>query len=408
MKRTAAAQRITNDGPSMKIVIAPDSFKESLTAAEACEAIARGLRAVLPDAILDKCPMADGGEGTVDALVTATNGTFQRTTVAGPLGEPVAARWGLLGQTGPLPPAGTTPGPGGPPTAVLEMAAASGLPLVPVEKRNPLKTTTLGTGQLIRAALDHGVRRIILGIGGSATTDGGAGCAQALGARFLDAHGRVLPDGACGETLAQIARIDLSRFDPRIAATDILVACDVDNPLCGPRGAAAVYGPQKGATPEIVRQLDEGLAHFADVIARDLGKDVRNIPGAGAAGGLGAGLLAFCGAAIRPGVEIVIDAVRLRERLLGADLLITGEGRLDRQSMMGKLIAGVGRTAREAGVPVVALVGSVGEGAEAALAVLQSYLCITPPGTPLPEALSRAAEHLEASARSFIRHWTAS
>jgi len=391
----------------MKIVIAPDSFKESLTAAEVCEAIARGLRAVLPDAVLDKCPMADGGEGTVDALVAATNGTFQRTTVAGPLGEPVAAGWGLLGRTGPLPPDGTTPGPGGPLTAVLEMAAASGLPLVPVEKRNPLKTTTLGTGQLIRAALDHGVRRIILGIGGSATTDGGAGCAQALGARFLDAHGRVLPNGACGETLAQIARIDLSRFDPRIAATDILVACDVDNPLCGPRGAAAVYGPQKGATPEIVRQLDEGLAHFADVIARDLGKDVRNVPGAGAAGGLGAGLLAFCGAAIRPGVEIVIDAVRLRERLIGADLLITGEGRLDRQSMMGKLIAGVGRAARAAGVPVVALVGSVGEGADAALAVLQSYLCITPPGTPPPEALARAAEHLEASARSFIRHWTA-
>ncbi|HOW19372.1 MAG TPA: glycerate kinase, partial [Phycisphaerae bacterium] len=356
----------------MKIVIAPDSFKESLTAAEVCEAIARGLRAVLPDAVLDKCPMADGGEGTVDALVAATNGTYEHTTVAGPLGEPVTAVWGLLGtmrasapqadvragappgKTAPIPPTGPTGEPGQSPTAVLEMAAASGLPLVPVEKRNPLKTTTLGTGQLIRAALDRGVTRIILGIGGSATTDGGAGCVQALGARFLDARGRALPDGACGETLAQIARIDLARFDPRVASTEIVVACDVDNPLCGPRGAAVVYGPQKGATPEIVRQLDEGLAHFADVIARDLGKDVRNIPGAGAAGGLGAGLLAFCGAAIRPGVEIVIDAVRLRERLVGADLLITGEGRLDRQSMMGKLIAGVGRAARDAGVPAVA------------------------------------------------------
>lgn len=377
----------------MRIVIAPDSFKESLTAEQVCDAIAAGLRAVLPDAILDKCPMADGGEGTVDALVTATDGTFELTTVSGPLGEPVAARWGMLGR-------------GAVPTAVLEMAAASGLPLVPPEKRDPLKTTTFGTGQLLRAALDHGAKKILIGIGGSATTDGGAGCAQALGARLLDADGRALPDRASGETLEKVAGIDLSRFDPRVATTEIVVACDVTNPLCGPRGAAAVYGPQKGATPEMVRCLDENLAHFADVIARDIGKDVRDIPGAGAAGGLGAGLVAFCHATTRPGVEIVIDAVHLRERLAGADLVITGEGRLDRQSMMGKLIAGVGRAGQLAGVPVVALVGSVGEGADAALEVLAEYRCITPPQTPIREALTRAAVFLQMSAESFIRDWT--
>jgi glycerate kinase len=408
----------------MKIVIASDSFKESLTAGQACDAIARGLRSVLPDATIDECPMADGGEGTVEALVTATGGTFETTTVIGPLGEPITARWGMLGPGAAATPPLHKGGVGGveppsaaldpqgprtvhlePPTAVLEMAAASGLPLVPPDKRNPLKTTTFGTGQLIRAALDRSARRLIIGIGGSATTDGGAGCVQALGTRFVDANGRILPDGAAGETLAKIARIDVTQFDPRVATTEIVVACDVDNPLCGPRGAAPVYSPQKGATPDMVRQLDENLAHFADVIARDLGKDVRNLRGAGAAGGLGAGLLAFCGAAIRPGVEIVIEAVRLRDRLNGADLLITGEGRIDRQSMMGKLIAGVARAAKAAGVPAVALVGSLGEGADAALEVLEGYHCITPAGTPLPEALARASEFLETSAASFIRNW---
>lgn len=378
----------------MRIVVAPDSFKESLSAGQVCDAIEAGIRAARPDAIIDKCPMADGGEGTVDALVAATGGTIESTVVPGPLGEPVAARWGILGGSE----TGST-------TAVIEMAAASGLPLVPPEKRNPLKTTTYGTGQLIRAALDHGAARILVGIGGSATTDGGAGCAQALGVRFLDADNHVLHDGAAGEMLARVARIDMSQRDPRIAQTKILIACDVDNPLCGPRGSAAVYGPQKGATPDVVRRLDANLAQFADVIARDLGRDVREIPGAGAAGGLGAGLLAFCGAQMRRGVEVVIEAVRLHERLAGADLVITGEGRLDRQSMMGKLIAGVGRAGKAAGVPVVAMVGSTGEGAETALGVLETYHVVTPAGTPLPDAFARAAEFLRKATETFMRNW---
>ncbi len=392
----------------MRIVIAPDSFKESLTAPQVCDAIAAGIRAVWPDAVIDTCPMADGGEGTVDALVVATGGTLLTTTVCGPLRDSVPARWGILGcGEGKAEPHSTGEGSdvGERATAVIEMAAASGLPLVPRDRRNPLKTTTFGTGQLIRAALDRGIRRIIVGIGGSATTDGGAGCAQALGIRFLDAAGRVLPDGMAGGDLTRIARIDVSRIDPRIAATEFVVACDVDNPLCGPRGAAAVYGPQKGATPTMVRELDDNLARLADLIARDLGRNVRDVPGAGAAGGLGAGLLAFCGATMRPGVEIVIEAVRLGERLAGADLLLTGEGRIDRQSMMGKLIAGVGRSGKAAGVPVVAFVGAVGEGADAALELLHSYHCITPSATPLPDALANAAVFLRGAAESFARAW---
>ncbi|MBN1490227.1 MAG: glycerate kinase [Phycisphaerae bacterium] len=373
----------------MKIVLAPDSFKESLTAAAVCEAIAEGLRSVLPDAVIDKCPVADGGEGTVDALVAATGGAFESTEVAGPLGEPVVARWGMLGDASA--------------TAVLEMAAASGLAMVPPAKRDPLKTTTFGTGQLIRAAMDRGAKRLVVGIGGSATTDGGMGCAQAFGIRFLDADGRALADRAGGADLARIERIDVSGLDPRIGEVEILVACDVDNPLCGPRGAAAVYGPQKGATPEAVRQLDANLAHLAGVVQRDLGIDIRSFPGAGAAGGLGAGLVGFLNGVIRPGIEIVIEAVRLAERLVGADLLITGEGRLDRQSVMGKVIAGVGGAARRAEVPAIALVGSVGEGAGETLAVLDAYVSIVNRPMPLDEALSDAAALLRDTAAQVGR-----
>lgn len=372
----------------MKIVICPDSFKESLSAREACEAIARGMRRVRPDARIDLIPMADGGEGTVEALVTATGGTMRRTTVLGPLGEPVEAAWGMTG------------GDGG--TAVLEMAAASGLPLVPSEMRDPERTTTYGTGQLIRAALDAGAAKILLGIGGSATHDGGTGAAQAVGVRFLDEHGAALPDGLCGGRLGDIARIDLSGRDPRMGRTPILVACDVDNPLCGERGAAAVYGPQKGATPEQVERLDRNLAHLADLIERDLSRNIRDFPGAGAAGGLGAGLVAFFDATLEPGVQLVMNAVRFAERIAGADLVITGEGKLDDQSMMGKVIAGVGRAAREAGVPAIALVGTTGEGADAALELLERYHVITPPEMSTPEALARAAELLEAAAAASV------
>jgi glycerate kinase len=328
--------------PNMKITIAPDSFKGSLTALEVCEAVADGLAAY--DARLEcvSVPMADGGEGTVQSLVDATGGQLRSVTVSGPLGEPVAATYGLLGDGA---------------TAVIEMAAASGLPLVPPAQRNPLHTTTAGTGELIRAALDAGARQFIIGIGGSATNDAGLGLAAALGARLLDAAGReVSPTGG---GLSDLATIDLSGFDDRIAQARFRVACDVDNPLFGPLGAAHVYGPQKGATPEIVARLDDGLRRFAEVARRDLSADIADLPGAGAAGGLGAGLVALCGATLEPGVRIVIETVGLRDRMRGSDLCLTGEGRLDRQTAFGKTPKGVADVARELGVPCVALAGSV-------------------------------------------------
>lgn len=372
----------------MKIILAPDSFKESLTSEEACQAMQRGIRRVLPDAEFDAIPMADGGEGTVSALVSATGGRFMATRVSGPLGERIAARWGLLRDGG---------------SAVIEMASASGLVLVPEPQRDPTRTTTFGTGELIRAALDHDVEEILVGLGGSATTDGGTGAAQAVGVRFLDERGEPLNEGLTGGDLRRIHRVDMSARDPRITTTRIRVACDVDNPLCGPRGAAAIYGPQKGATAEQVRQLDEGLAHLAEVIQRDLGHGVLEIAGAGAAGGFGAGLIAFFGATLEPGVRMVMDAVRFQKRIAGADLLITGEGRLDRQSMMGKVIDGVGHAGRDAGVPVVALAGAIGEGADDVLAVLEAYHCITPEGTKPYDAFARAAEHLERAAADLVR-----
>lgn len=373
----------------MRLLIAPDSFKESLTAVEAAGAIARGVGAAAPGVEVVCVPMADGGEGTVEAMVSATGGAFHTRVVTGPLGEPVEARWGMMG--------------GAAPAAVIEMSAASGLALVPSARRNPTLTTTYGTGELIRAALDAGAERILLGIGGSATTDGGAAVAQALGAQFFDAGGQTILGHLSGGRLAEIARIDLTGLDARLAHVAIDVACDVTNPLCGPNGSAAVFGPQKGATPEQVRLLDGGLAHLARVIERDLGVDVLEVPGAGAAGGLGAGMLAFFNARLRRGIELVIEATRLREQLKGVDLVITGEGRLDGQSMMGKVIAGVAGAAREAGVPVIALVGCVGPGAEASLSLLESYHAITPAGMPLTNALAQASSLLEKTAADVIR-----
>lgn len=326
----------------MKIIIAPDSFKGSLTALEVCEAAREGALRALPAAEILTVPMADGGEGTVQSLVDATGGRLVTATVTGPLGEPVQANYGLLGDGE---------------TAVIEMAAASGLPLVPPDLRNPLNTTTYGTGELIKAALDAGAQKLIVGIGGSATTEAGLGMAAALGARLLDEGGdEIEPTGA---GLARLSRIDLSGFDPRVRAAQIRVACDVDNPLYGPSGAAHVYGPQKGASPEVVEQLDLGLQRFAKVAQRDLGVDVAQVPGAGAAGGLGAGLVAFCGATLEPGVKIVIDTVGLRAKMQHADLCLTGEGRIDYQTAFGKTCKGVADVAGEAGVPVLAFGGSV-------------------------------------------------
>jgi len=326
----------------LKIVIAPDSFKGSLTALEVCEAAARGIEAIDPSFEIVQVPMADGGEGTVQSLVDATGGRLVTNTVTGPLGEPVEAVYGLLGDGD---------------SAVIEMAAASGLPLVPDDRRDPLKTTTFGTGELIAAAIDQGRRKLIVGIGGSATTDAGAGMAQALGIRLLDRSGEQIRFG--GAELARLATIEMTEADPRLRDTEIRVACDVDNPLYGERGAAYVYGPQKGASREDVKVLDANLRHVADVVQRDLGLDVRDLPGAGAAGGLGAGLVAFCGAALEPGVEIVVDAVDLPGCMRGADLCLTGEGAIDSQTAFGKTPAGVTSVARREGVPVIALAGGV-------------------------------------------------
>jgi glycerate 2-kinase len=371
----------------MRVVVAPDSFKGSASATAVAEAMARGVRAVFPEAEVRAVPIADGGEGTVEAMVAGTGGRTVETRVTGPLGEPVLARWGVLGDGA---------------TAVVEMAAASGLPLVPPERRDPRLTTTRGTGELLRAALDAGFRKVILGIGGSATNDGGAGLARALGIRFLDAAGRELAEG--GAALAGLERIDLSGADPRLSGLELLVACDVDNPLTGPRGASAVYGPQKGATPATVAELDQALGQFAGVAARATGRDVAGVAGAGAAGGLGAGLLFFTPARLRPGVEIVLEAAGFEALVRGAALVLTGEGRTDAQTAMGKAPVGVAAVARRQGVPVICLSGGLGEGAEEVLARGVDALCgIVPGPMPLDQAMREAPQLVEAAAARACR-----
>ncbi len=335
----------------MRVLVAPDSYKGSVSAIGVARAMARGIRQVFPDAEVIEIPIADGGEGTVDALLAATGGQALRHRVQGPLCQPVDAGWGILGDKR---------------TAVIEMAAASGLPLLPLEQRDPRLTCTYGSGQLITAALDAGLRKIIIGIGGSATNDGGAGMARALGVRFTDADGNDLPAG--GAALSRLQRIDLSRIDPRLAETEIDVACDVDNPLCGPRGASTVFGPQKGATPAMVGELDAALARLADLAHLATGRDVAMTAGSGAAGGLGAGLRWFTPAQLRPGVEIVLDAVGFTDLLQGAAFVITGEGQTDFQTAFGKAPLGVAKAAKKFGVPVYCLSGGLGQGANDVLA----------------------------------------
>jgi glycerate kinase len=335
----------------LRIVVAPDSYKGSVSALGVAQAMERGILRVFPAAEVRKIPVADGGEGTVEALVTATGGQMRQAAVTNPLGDRITAHWGVLGDGR---------------TAVIEMAAASGLPLLAVEKRDPRRATTYGTGELIRAALDSGLRRIIIGIGGSATNDGGAGMARALGVRFTTDDGSELPEG--GAALAELRHIDMKGLDPRLQETEITVACDVDNPLCGPRGASAVFGPQKGATPAMVTELDLALGHFS-ACARDVtGRDVAGLPGAGAAGGLGAGLLFFTSAKLRPGVEIVLDAVDFSEVVKEAAFVITGEGRTDFQTAFGKAPVGVAKVAKQFNVPVFCLSGGLGEGSDDVLA----------------------------------------
>ncbi|MEC0664789.1 glycerate kinase [Priestia flexa] len=373
----------------MKIVIAPDSFKESLSALEVAEAVEKGFKQVLPQANYVKVPMADGGEGTVQSLVDATDGEIISKTVTGPLGEPVEAFFGILGTKR---------------TAVIEMAAASGLHLVPPAKRNPLMTTTKGTGELISAALDYGVNHIIIGIGGSATNDGGAGMAKALGAQLLDAEGNEILDG--GGALGNLAFINLSTLDSRLQHVKIEVACDVDNPLTGERGASAIFGPQKGATPEMVALLDRNLRHYAAVLERDLGQKIDDVPGAGAAGGLGAGMLAFLQAELKRGVDIVIEATNLLEAVRDADVVITGEGKIDGQTIYGKTPIGVAKTAKKHGIPVIGIAGNIGADSHVVYEHgIDALFSIVPGVTTLENAFANASDYVEKTAMNVAAVW---
>ncbi|MFZ5937467.1 glycerate kinase [Pseudomonas sp. HS6-2] len=373
----------------MKIVIAPDSFKDSLDAAGVARAIALGLGEALPAAELVECPMADGGEGTMEAIVAASHGELRRLTVRGPLGERVEAGWGWLAESR---------------TAVIEMAQASGIQLVPSGQRDACRSSTWGTGELIAAALAAGAQRIVLAIGGSATNDGGSGMLRALGLRLLDAGGQALEEG--GLALARLAHIDASDLDPRLAEVQVDVAADVDNPLCGANGASAIFGPQKGANPEQVQALDQALGHFADHCAQLLGKDVRDFPGCGAAGGMGFAAKAFMGARFRPGVEVVAELAGLDALVQGADLVITGEGRFDAQTLRGKTPMGVARVAKRHGVPVVVLAGTLGEGYQQLYAhgIDAAFALANGPMT-LEQACANAAQLLQDRAGDIARVW---
>ena len=368
----------------MKIVIAPDSYKESVSALEVATAIELGFREIWPEADYVKIPVADGGEGTVEAMVAAMQGHLVHVDVTGPLGNTIQAFYGLSGDER---------------TAFIEMAAASGLEQVPANLRDPLKTTSWGTGELIRHALDAGVEHIIIGIGGSATNDGGAGMVQALGARLLDAQDEDIAHGAMG--LESLTRIDISQLDPRLAGCRIEVACDVTNPLTGKEGASVVFGPQKGATAEMIPRLDRALTHYAQLIARDLDVNVLELAGGGAAGGMGAALYAFCGAQLRRGIEIVTDALRLDACVADADLVVTGEGRIDSQTIHGKVPVGVAKIAKRYNKPVIGIAGSltadVGvvhqHGLDAVFSVIYT-IC------SLDEALKNANENVRMTARN--------
>ncbi|MCE9991302.1 glycerate 2-kinase [Enterobacter asburiae] len=326
----------------MKIVIAPDSYKESLSASEVAQAIEKGFREIFPDALYVSVPVADGGEGTVEAMIAATQSAEHHAVVTGPLGEKVNACWGMSGDGN---------------TAFIEMAAASGLALVPPAQRNPLVTTSRGTGELILSALDKGARNIIIGIGGSATNDGGAGMVQALGAKLCDANGTEIGFG--GGSLMALNSIDASGLDPRLKDCTIRVACDVTNPLVGEKGASRIFGPQKGATEGMILELDANLSHYADVIKKSLRIDVKHVPGAGAAGGMGAALMAFLGAELKSGIEIVTQALNLEEHIHDCTWVVTGEGRLDSQSIHGKVPVGVASVAKKYHKPVIGIAGSL-------------------------------------------------
>lgn len=377
----------------LRIVAAPDSFKGSISSVQAAEAIRTGVLRAAPEADVAIVPMADGGEGTVDAVLAAVGGKRIAVTVVGPLGRPVEAVYGLL-------PDGRT--------AVIEMAAASGLPLVSADERDPLSATTYGTGELIRDALDRGAERILIGLGGSATNDGGMGMAQALGVRFLDADGAPIDGYGCGRMLERIASIDGSGLDPRFAAAEVTVLSDVTNPLCGPNGASAVYGPQKGATPAMVEQLDRGLARYAERVEAFNGRRVRDMPGAGAAGGLGAGLAAFGRTELKPGIRVVLELAGFERIVAGAALVITGEGRTDGQTAFGKVPAGIAAEAGRFGVPVVCLSGGLGAGAETLYETgIAALFSIANRPMTLDEAMRGAEALLAEAAENVVRLYLA-
>ena len=360
----------------MKVVIAPQGFKGSVSALDAARAMEEGALRVVPDAETVIVPVADGGDGTVETLVEATAGEVRCSTVTGPIGRAVSAEWGGLGDGR---------------TAVIETARASGLTLLSPTELDPLRATTYGLGEVIRKALDAGFRSFIVGLGGSGTNDGGAGMAQALGVRLLDAAGNDLPPG--GAALAHLRRIDTSEMDSRAHEARFLVACDVSNPLTGPEGASAVYGPQKGATPKMIEQLDAALKNFAMVVERDVGVSIDYVPGSGAAGGLGGGMMAFLGGSLRAGADIVLDLVGLDEKLEGADLVITGEGRLDSQTVYNKAPIGVARRASKRNIPVIAVSGSLGQGYEVVHSEgIDAAVSIVPGPMTLEEASARSVE----------------
>lgn len=370
-------------------LLAPDSFKESMTAKEVCEAMEAGIKKAVPNASCIHVPMADGGEGTVQSLIDATGGVFIEKEVTGPLGIPVKARYGILGDGK---------------TGVIEMASASGIHHVTKETKNPMVTTTLGTGELIRDCIERGITSIILGIGGSATNDGGAGMAVALGYRLLDEQGQELKPG--GGDLGRLHRIDTSGVIPGLQELNILVASDVTNPLCGERGASAVFGPQKGATPEMVAALDANLKHYSSVIAKQFGIEIADIPGAGAAGGLGGGLMAFTKATMKKGIEIVIEYTGLKEKLKDADYCFTGEGGIDFQTKFGKAPFGVAQAAKSvnSAMPVIALAGYVGKDADALYEEgFDAIFGIVPGASDLEALLANGPANVSRTAESIAR-----
>lgn len=372
-----------------RYVLIPDSFKGTLSSLEVCHIVEEAIRAHDPQAWVRAIPVADGGEGTVDAFLSAVGGERVAVSCAGPYGQPLTACYGLL--------------PDG--TAVVEMAAAAGLPLVG-ERRDPERTTTYGVGQLMAHAAHHGAKKLVLALGGSATNDGGCGAAAAVGVRFLDDKEQCfVPVGA---TLKDIARIDMAALDPAVAALPIMTMCDIDNPLCGPAGAAAVFGPQKGADGAMVRRLDDGLAHLADIIRRDLGRDVLTLPGGGAAGGFGAGASAFFNSPLRMGIDVVLELIDFDRQAAGADLIITGEGRLDGQSLRGKVVVGVARRAKALGVPVAALVGGCETDVDAVYDQgVSGVFPINPLPLPFTEVKDRCRENLRFTAANLVRFYRA-